>query len=78
MLEMEVMLDFACSICGHDMGVTLRCAGKGLSAGASARAWVRVPCPTCGNINKIVFAPDGTLHDLAPQEACLVPEPSLN
>src|SRR6516162_11396389 len=77
MLELEVMLDFACCICGHDMGVTLKCAGKGLSAGPMARAWTKVPCPTCGCINKIVFAPDGTLHHVAPHESCLVPEPSL-
>jgi phage FluMu protein Com len=78
MLELEVSLDFSCCICLHDMGVTLRCAGKGLAGGAKARAAVKVPCPTCGNMNKIVFAPDGTLHHVAPAEASLVPEPSLN
>jgi phage FluMu protein Com len=78
MLEMEVILDFSCCICRNAMGVTLHCAGKGLAAGANARAWVKVPCPTCGCTNKIVFAPDGTLHHVAPHEASKFPEPSLN
>ncbi len=78
MLELEVILDFACCYCRHALGVTLKCAGKGLSAGSQARAFVKVPCPTCGNINKVVFAPDGTLHHVSPCELTRFPEPSLN
>ena len=33
MLALKVVLDFACCICGHDMGVTLKCEGKGLETG---------------------------------------------
>jgi hypothetical protein len=78
MLELEVILDFACCICCQDMGVTLKCAGKGLARGAKARAAVKIPCPNCGTINRIIFAPDGTLYDVAPHEAPGIPEPSLN
>ncbi len=78
MLELEVNLDFICCICSHDMGVTLKCAGKGLVAGPKARAAVKIPCPHCCSINQIVFSPDGTLHRVAPHQAYNVPEPSLN
>ena len=62
MLEVEVVLDFSCCCCGHDVGVTLHCKGKGLKAGNKATASVKVPCPTCGDINHLFFSPDGTLH----------------
>jgi len=78
MLELEVMLDVTCCICCHDIGVTLKCAGKGLAGGARARAAVKVPCPNCDAINRIIFAPDGTVYDVAPHEAAGIPEPSLN
>jgi hypothetical protein len=78
MLELEVILDFACCICCHDMGVTLHCAGKGLAHGAKARAAVKISCPTCGSPNQVVFAPDGTLLHVAPHESPNLPEPSLN
>ncbi len=78
MLELELMLDFMCCICCQDIGVTLRCAGKGLAAGSRARAAAKIPCPHCNTINRIIFAPDGTLHDVAPHEAAGIPEPSLN
>ena len=78
MMELEVILDLTCCFCRQFMGVTVKCAGKGLTAGPGARAAVKVPCPSCGNINKIVFAPDGTLHQVAPFDRPKVPEPSLN
>jgi hypothetical protein len=78
MLELEMILDFACCICRHPVEATLRCAGKGLAAGAKARAAATIPCPTCGNINKVIFAPDGTLHHVVPHECPRFPEPSLN
>jgi hypothetical protein len=78
MFELEVNLNFPCCICCQDVGVTLKCAGKGLARGANARASVKVPCPNCGMINRIIFAPDGTLYDVAPHEAPGIPEPSLN
>lgn len=78
MLELEVILDFSCCICCHSMGVTLHCAGKGLAAGRKARAAATIPCPACGSVNRVVFAPDGTLHHVMPFESSGLPEPSLN
>ena len=49
MQALEVVLDFRCCICGHDMGVTLKCEGKGLASGLDTVASVKVPCPTCGD-----------------------------
>ena len=80
MLELEVILDFACTSCGHDMGVTLKCAGSGLAVGGQGLAAVKVPCPTCSQLNEIVFEPtSGNLHHVSPVwNIGLVPEPSLN
>ncbi len=80
MMELEVILDFACWSCRHDLGVTLKCAGKGLALGSQGLARVKVPCPTCGSINQLYFEPlSGTVHHVAPfWDTCPVPEPSLN
>ena len=54
--------------------------GKGLAAGSNGVARVKVPCPTCGNINQLYFEPrSGSLRYVAPSwDTCPVPEPSLN
>jgi hypothetical protein len=77
MLELEVILDFACCSCRHTMGVTLKCAGKGLTA--SNALTVLVPCPTCSSINHVYFSPSGEVHRVAPNRGSRnVPEPSMN
>ena len=78
MLEVEIILDFACCLCQSPLGVTLKCAGQGLKEGGMASA--KIPCPTCGDINQIYFTPeDGSLHDVRPvREAWRIPEPCLN
>ena len=80
MMELEVILEYACCSCGHDTGVTVKCAGKGLAPGSNGLARVNVPCPTCGNINRLYFEPrSGCLRQVAPfWDTCPVPEPSLN
>jgi phage FluMu protein Com len=80
MMQLEVILEFVCCCCGHDMGVTVKCAGKGLAAGARGVAKVNVPCPTCANINELYFEPvTGNLRRVSPfWDTCPVPEPSLN
>jgi hypothetical protein len=79
MMELKVDLDFACCTCGAPMGVTLKCAGKGLTGGAHAIAAVKVPCPSCKGINELYFEPSGTLHAVAPCHGGRpVPEPSRN
>jgi phage FluMu protein Com len=78
MLEMEVVLDFVCCSCGCSMGVTLRCAGKGLALAKNAVAAVSVPCPTCSGLNKVYFEPNGTLRRVAPHREPRLPVPSVN
>jgi hypothetical protein len=79
MMELNVVLDFACGGCGHSLSVTLKCAGKGLVAGTHTVAAVKVPCPTCGSISEVFFQPNGTIHSVAPcRGARPLPEPSLN
>ena len=80
MMELDVVLDFACCCCLHDMGVTLKCTGKGLMSASKGLARARVPCPTCGSINQLYFEPvTGELHHVTTYwDTCPVPEPSLN
>jgi len=79
MTELQVILDFACCSCDGSLSVTVKCAGKGLSAGSRAVAAVNVPCPHCNGINKLYFEPNGTVRAVAPHSGmCHVPEPSLN
>jgi hypothetical protein len=78
MLEVKVTLDFVCCSCGHTVNVLLKCAGKGLAAGARAVAAVRVRCPTCQSSNQLLFEPCGIVRAVAPCPAQHVPEPSLN
>jgi hypothetical protein len=79
MMEVKVDLDFTCCNCGACTSVTLKCAGKGLKQGLHAVAAVTVPCPTCTQVNQLLFEPSGTLHAVAPFPAPRrVPEPSVN
>jgi hypothetical protein len=81
MLALDVIFDFACCCCGHDVGVTLRCeSGNGnLAERLDLPASAKVPCPTCGEIIVIYFTPRGTLLRVAPNEVRVeVPEPSCN
>jgi hypothetical protein len=80
MIEVLVELDFACIACGECMGVTLKCAGKGLAGGgAQLVAQVKVPCPHCCKTNQVIFEPSGTVLAVRPCKAfCGIPEPSLN
>ena len=79
MLELKVILDFACCICGQSVSVTVKCAGKGLTAGARTVAAVNVPCPDCHNVNQLYFEPSGTVRAVAPYRSHNYSlEPSLN
>ena len=81
MLELEVMLDWSCCTCGSPMGATLRCEGDGL-ADKNAKAFVKVPCPSCHHNNQLIFTPDdGTLDEVFPEETVTrykIPVPSYN
>jgi len=66
-MDLNVTLEFAC--CGCEQGVTVkvRCQGEALTqGGGSALAAVNVPCPTCGQINKLVFDPRGQVRSVRP------------
>lgn len=76
MVELEVRLDFRCACCGHPMGVTLRCAGRGLRDNPLTS--IGVPCPTCRRHLRIDFRPDGTLQAVMPAQDMAIPEPSWN
>jgi hypothetical protein len=77
MTELKLNLDFACHACRRPVGVTVRCAGRNLTE--SAVAAVSVPCPGCGHVSRVVFAADGTVHDVRPvHPPARVPEPSVN
>jgi hypothetical protein len=81
MLDLEVILDFACCSCGDPMGVTVKCVGKSVVAGKSEAASVKVPCPNCHGMNQIIFSPDdGTLHHViaADKPRYIIPVPSYN
>jgi len=79
MLALELILEFACCCCGHDVGVTLKCEGKGLATGMDLPAKVKVPCPTCHENNVIYFTPRGALLRVAAETPRVeIPEPSFN
>jgi len=79
MMEVTVTLDFACCACAGALSVTVKCAGKGLTAGARSVAAVTIACPDCGSVNKVYFEPCGTVRDVTPvRGARPLPEPSLN
>jgi hypothetical protein len=79
MVELKVVLDFACYACGESVSVTVMCSGKGLAAGNKPVAAVTVPCPSCSGVNQLAFEPNGTVRAVAPYHYLrLVPEPSLN
>jgi endogenous inhibitor of DNA gyrase (YacG/DUF329 family) len=79
MVELELVLDFACSGCGKPVSVTVKCAANDVAMAGRNVATVNVPCPTCGSISKLYFQPDGTLRAVAPYVMPrLMPEPSIN
>jgi hypothetical protein len=79
MRAIEVELDFVCGACGHYVGVTVRCSGKGLAAGPHTVAAVKVPCPACDGTNCVCFEPSGRLRAVHAMPSLHdVLEPSIN
>ena len=79
MMELQVILDFACCACNECVSVTVRCEGKGLALSSRCVATVNVPCPSCGTIHRLDFEPNGTVRAVNPYtnpRALL--EPSIN
>ncbi len=78
MTELKVNLEFACAACDQPVGVTVTCAGSGIQASTRIYASVAVPCPACKGVNRVLFEPDGTVHDVSCHLLPRVPEPSRN
>ena len=66
MMELQVILDFACCACQEPVSVTVKCAGKGLANAGRCVATVPVPCPTCHAVNQLYFEPNGTVRAVTP------------
>jgi hypothetical protein len=79
MMELKVILDFACCACHEGVSVTVKCEGKGLALGSRTVASVSVPCPGCGTIHRLDFDTSGTLRAVRPEPGPRpLLEPSLN
>jgi hypothetical protein len=75
---MDIDLNFTCCECGRPVALTVNCQGDAAAATTTV-ASVRIPCPSCGTIIRVAFAPDGTLHHVVAQAQLLRwAEPSLN
>ena len=75
------LFDHLVSGCEQSVNVTVQCSGQGL-AGEAARPElaVNVPCPTCGQVNQLLFEPSGAVRAVRPFPCFrfFVPEPSVN
>jgi len=79
MMELKVILDFACCGCQEPVSVTVKCAGKGLACAGRSVVTVPVPCPACHTVNQLYFEPNGTVRAVTPvARPRPVPEPSIN
>jgi hypothetical protein len=67
MMELELRISFDCCGCTHPVNVKLHCTGKGLaSEERKTVAVVKIPCPTCGLINDLLFEPTGKVRKVKP------------
>jgi DNA-directed RNA polymerase subunit RPC12/RpoP len=79
MMELKVLLSYACSSCEQTVHATVKCAGKGLASGRRTVARVNVPCPDCGSVSQVFFEPSGTVRSVTPyRERFHYVEPSIN
>jgi hypothetical protein len=80
MMELQVTLEFTCLCCKEAVNVTVLCKGKGSSELTfESVAAVNVPCPTCGEINRVLFEANGTLRGVRPiRQRTALPVPSIN
>jgi hypothetical protein len=78
MTELKVNIDFTCAACNQAVGVTVTCSGGSLNPAAKVFASVAVPCPCCKTVNRVLFEPDGTVHDVTCHMMPRFPEPSRN
>jgi phage terminase large subunit GpA-like protein len=79
MMEVHVRLEFTCVGCKQCVGVTVQCQGDDLPRAGDKGMRVSVPCPTCSQVNRLVFGQNGQVHSVqsSPSIRSFV-EPSLN
>jgi hypothetical protein len=80
MTPRPVTLGFACCECDEWVSVTVLCQ-PGASAVESfdGVGRISVPCPGCGEINRVSFQANGTLKDVSKvRPRLMVPTPSVN
>lgn len=80
MTKQTSTLEFACCSCPEEVRVTVRCSGGREGAdGACRLARVNVACPTCGEVNQLLFEPGGSVRSVRPFSPFgAYHEPSLN
>jgi hypothetical protein len=80
MTELQVTLNFACCGCEEPVSVTVLCQGKASDVlPFTGLASVKVPCPTCSEINELFFEPNGTLRGVRlVRQRVALPVPSIN
>jgi len=80
MRELNLTLDFACIACEQPVSVTVQCRGLPPRPDEDdAAVVVNVPCPTCGQGNRLTFDPTGQVRSVKPMRCFRVcPEPSVN
>jgi len=80
MKDLTATLEFACCCCEVKVRVTVQCSGPDLRwREGRPLVSVNVPCPTCGQVNQMVFEPGGQVRSVRPYTCFRVlPEPSLN
>jgi len=75
-MALNLCLDFACVGCAHSVGLTVRCEGLGNGLPLAA---VLAPCPACGQVNHVMFDPDGVVRSVRRYLSLSdLPAPSLN
>ncbi len=80
LLDIDVVLEFACGSCSGTMEVKTKCTGKPLGMGVREAVKVKVPCPSCHCNNLVVFEPEsGNILSVDVEKMrYLIPVPSLN
>ena len=78
MMELKLILEFACTACNESVSVTVKCEGKELDQDGRTVARVHVPCPHCAAINRLDFDANGTVRAVTPYAAPRpLPEPEM-
>jgi len=77
MMELNVVLAFACYRCEEPLSITTRC--KGFEEDDERVVSVTIACPSCGQGNYLSFDASGQVRSVRPYTCIRVlPAPSLN